>query len=369
MKVIKKSSDVIEINHDGWYPIRVMVFFHTNMESRIVIQTGSDAWTYFWDGKSARGDKFYRYFCESPTSCLASNLVDRATFKFEEVDEEAWIEAVSERIDKLVESGVMSDEDAEYAKEECCEWLSSATDEWELGNDIDWTKPDSLSQEEFDLLALDTVPLKTKDTREYNMMKDLVDIVKSAFIELGYVSCEDVITTICDGVGVVTAKLVDLSNKEGRLVLTCPKGEWEAYWGSLGHDSVGEFIASTDLGYLLRKISPQYFELTREIDYQAIQGDIQTQILEKRRMESLTKEEARLLWGVDWVSCAPNGSGELQGDWVKPKEVSDALFKKFGIGDEYYEHPTRSTKEFNQFSLAMQAAHEAIKEKFLIKNT
>ncbi|HHJ3076597.1 TPA: hypothetical protein ACPVZG_000387 [Vibrio parahaemolyticus] len=226
-----------------------------------------------------------------------------------------------------------------------------------------------MSQEEFVLLALDTVPLKTKDTPEYNMMKDLVDIVKSAFIELGYVSCEDVITTICDGVGVVTAKLVDLSNKEGRLVLTCPKGEWEAYWGSLGHDSVGEFIASTDLGYLLRKISPQYFELTREIDYQAIQGDIQTQILEKRRMESLTKEEARLLWGVDWVSCAPNGAGELQGDWAKPKEVSDALFKKFGIGDEYYEHPTRSTKEFNQFSLAMQAAHEAIKEKFLIKNT
>lgn len=222
MKVIKNSSDVIEIRHDGWYPIRVMVFFHTNLESRIVIQTGSNAWTYFWDGDSAKGDKFYQYFCDSPTSCLASNLVDRATFKFEEIDDDAWVEVVSGRIDQLVLSGVMNDEDAEYAKEECCEWLSSATDEWELGNDIDWIKPDSLSQEEFDLLALDTVPLKIKDTREYNMMKEMINLVKSAFIELGYVSCEDVITTICDGVGVVTVKLVDISNKEGRLVLTCP---------------------------------------------------------------------------------------------------------------------------------------------------
>lgn len=94
--------------------------------------------------------------------------------------------------------------------------------------------------------------------------------------------------------------LEDFGSNQGKITIDCYGESWTAYFGSMGCNSISEFILSCDEYYLANKLSSVD---STEIDYDAIGEKIGQSV--DRETLVLYSDEMACTYGTDWIMDLP----------------------------------------------------------------
>ena len=101
---------------------------------------------------------------------------------------------------------------------------------------------------------------------------------------------------------------IDGSGKQVRVSVSSDYGNWSYYWGACGNN-YKSFLIGLDMHYVAGKtINDNYFDLERTLK------GIRSEILEHRREEELTKDEARKFKASKFDYATFSGTFEKRND-------------------------------------------------------
>lgn len=152
----------------------------------------------------------------------------------------------------------------------------------------------------------------------------------------------------------ITIMVNNLGEGQAEVTIKCYDKSWTAYWGSMG-GTVEEFFSRTNVGYLVncfdRGIRSDSDLKDTDAMKEVFVKEIRSFILEKRREEYISKEEARAAWEsvdeIDMVDIAPEHDHECFNwnieHWSVKEEIWKPIFGGYCSDDEYYK------EEFQQW--------------------
>lgn len=102
----------------------------------------------------------------------------------------------------------------------------------------------------------------------------------------------------------ISVFLEDYGSEKGRgkVTIECFGDAWSHFWGSIGNKTIGEFFCSCDNHYLREKFAPELKSNIIDEDNRA--NHARQHIIERRKEDLITKEEARRLYNLAEHLCA-----------------------------------------------------------------
>lgn len=152
----------------------------------------------------------------------------------------------------------------------------------------------------------------------------------------------------------VRVVIENISPGKGLLTITCFGRSWNGSWGSMGDDTVQEFVKRVSNDYLIGCFDRQ-LDSTDDADNDANLQFVKTEILRLRRQDEIYSSEAREMW-----EKAENA------DDVKAHccdySIGSVLVKLFGDDPWYAKWPTVPNHEYQYLDRIVSAVRDGLAE-------
>lgn len=152
------------------------------------------------------------------------------------------------------------------------------------------------------------------------------------------------------GLDPIRVTLEDIGPGQGRINIECYGQAWANYWGGMGKDTIGEFVAGCDIHYIAGKLSSipaQVFDPDKLIE------SLKRDIFKERRRRWISKDKARDLYcDIDNMDL-PNS---VDGLWHMADTLTELL------GDEWwYRLPEKDNPDYTYLTRIITAVKSALK--------
>ena len=107
--------------------------------------------------------------------------------------------------------------------------------------------------------------------------------------------------TELDALDPVTVIIEDFEKHRGKIIIECYGEAWAAFFGSMGCDSIVEFVLSCDADYLAEKLSDISPEI---VDYDSISERISNHNINEGTL-LMYSDEMDIAYGEGWQTCLP----------------------------------------------------------------
>lgn len=162
------------------------------------------------------------------------------------------------------------------------------------------------------------------------------------------------IVTGADRLDPVRVMIENIEPGRGLITITCFGKSWNAGWGSMGGDTVQDFIKRVSNDYLIGCISPQ-LRSTVDDDNYANLIFVKSEIIKLRRQLEISYDEARVMWDE-----AENA------DDVKANccdfQLGGNLLSLFGDDPSYAGWPTVPNHEYQYLERIVNAVRDGLNE-------
>ena len=162
------------------------------------------------------------------------------------------------------------------------------------------------------------------------------------------------IITGVDRLDPVRVMIENIEPGRGLITITCFGRSWNASWGSMGGDTVQEFIKRVSNDYLIGCLDRQ-LESTVDADNDANLKFVKSEIIRLRRQEEVNSSDAREMWE----------QAENAGD-VKTHccdySIDSVLAKLFGDDPWYANWPTVPNHEYKYLDRIVTAVRNGLSE-------
>ncbi|ELV5048833.1 hypothetical protein SHB66_004294 [Salmonella enterica] len=152
----------------------------------------------------------------------------------------------------------------------------------------------------------------------------------------------------------VRVMIENIEPGKGLLTITCFGRSWNGSWGSMGGDTVQEFIKRVSNDYLIGCLAPR-LESTVDADNEANLIFVKSQIIKLRREREIDREEAREMWTE--ANDAENVKANCC-DFL----VGDKLLNLFGDDSWYAGWPTVLNPEYQYLDRVINAVRDGMAE-------
>ncbi len=114
-----------------------------------------------------------------------------------------------------------------------------------------------------------------------------------------------ILLTDLKGLDPIAIILIDHSQGQGSIIITCYGKAWTAFWGGMGPLKVADFVLSCDEYYLAKNLSS---DSANEIDYDKIGRDIGEDV----DITTMAYVDAKLVqvYGPDWRMDLPTKTSD-----------------------------------------------------------
>jgi len=154
----------------------------------------------------------------------------------------------------------------------------------------------------------------------------------------------------------ISLYLEDYGAGRGKITITCFNDSWSNYWGAMGEYTISQFVTKCDNHYLFQKFSPN---VSSNIDDPSgLEEFAKKHILEHRREDSISKEEARKLYDKCYEL---NEEYDIKN--LDSGTYADIMYDIFG--EEWYDYPIpkKPNAKYEYFCRILNVVKEALKEK------
>lgn len=141
---------------------------------------------------------------------------------------------------------------------------------------------------------------------------------------------------------------------KGRITITCFGKAWNVGWGSMGSDTVQDFIKRVSNDYLIGCLAP-HLRSTVDDDNDANLAFVKHEIIKLRKQLEISRDEARAMWGEaenadDVKACCC--------DYV----IGKNLLSLFGDDPFYAKWPSVPNHEYQYLDRIVNAVRDGLKE-------
>jgi len=169
-------------------------------------------------------------------------------------------------------------------------------------------------------------------------------------MKIEYSTVKKIVITDINNLDPISVYLEDFMIGKGKLTITCLNESWTYYWGAMGNNNLSQFIINCDNDYLCKKLNPSV--PNNICDENGFESHAKRHIVEKRKVDDISKEKARMLYD----QCC----NLAEYKYMKSLSFEDYMYEIFG--DEWYDcYPEKINPKYEYFYRILDVVKWALK--------